>query len=166
MSKVVHLSNEAHAVAKVFCKENGLKMSDWVASLITRAIVVDAPAEPEVISAPPPVIQTVAVVEEEVPTGPKKKKLLRLDEDAAEDDVMPAYSQPPFWVRTVPVMREEISGDLEISEDLEISGDLEVSGDLEAEPGAQEQSVKTGFGGMSSENLGLSVNGGFSPSEG
>ena len=38
MSKVVHLSNEAHAAAKVYCKENGLKMSDWVASLITKAI--------------------------------------------------------------------------------------------------------------------------------
>ena len=47
MSKVVHLSNEAHAAAKVYCKENGLKMSDWVASLITKAICLIQEPEPE-----------------------------------------------------------------------------------------------------------------------
>ena len=52
MSKVVHLSNDAHAAAKAYCKENGLKMSDWVASLITKAICVVQEPTPEPLPAP------------------------------------------------------------------------------------------------------------------
>ncbi len=36
MSKVIHLSEKAHARAKMFCKEHSLRMSDWVASLINE----------------------------------------------------------------------------------------------------------------------------------
>ena len=38
MSKVVHLSDDSHNKAKEFCKDNRLKMSDWVAALIDDAI--------------------------------------------------------------------------------------------------------------------------------
>ena len=44
MSKVVHLSDDAHAQAKDFCRVKGLKMSDWVAGLICQAI--EAGSEP------------------------------------------------------------------------------------------------------------------------
>lgn len=38
MSKVIHLSDDAHNTAKGFCRQHGLKMSDWVAALIADAI--------------------------------------------------------------------------------------------------------------------------------
>ena len=37
MSKVVHISDEAHAKAKAYCKQNDLRMSDWVGELIYQA---------------------------------------------------------------------------------------------------------------------------------
>ena len=41
MSKVIHLSDQAHNNAKNFCKQHGLKMSDWVADLIVDAILTN-----------------------------------------------------------------------------------------------------------------------------
>ncbi|MEZ4270672.1 MAG: hypothetical protein R3C68_04335 [Myxococcota bacterium] len=90
MSKVVHLSNEAHAEAKEFCKEHTLRMSDWVAGLIRQAIdarQVDMP------QATPSIERGVV---------PKKRPLKRLDERPQpqnEDSTMPAYAMPPFWSR-------------------------------------------------------------------
>jgi hypothetical protein len=88
MSKVVHLSDDAHKQAKVFCREKGLKMSDWVATLIGEAIAKG---------------HTDAKVRTLVP---KKRILERLETKsqlqppaqaaAAEEDV-PAYARPPFW---------------------------------------------------------------------
>ena len=84
MSKVVHLSNEAHADAKLWCKARGLKMSDWVGSLILEAIAAEVKEE------------EVAPVEET--QAPRKKALPRLDEQSqAGNDGTPVYSQPPFW---------------------------------------------------------------------
>lgn len=88
MSKVVHLSDEAHQQAKVFCKERGLKMSDWVATLIHGAIA-DGRTDTDARS-----------------LVPKKRILERLEAKiqpqpqvhvpAPEEDV-PAYARPPFW---------------------------------------------------------------------
>jgi len=80
MSKVVHLSDDAHARAKDFCKENKLRMSDWVASLIDEAISR----------------RKVDTVAREV--VPRKKPLMRAPEpQAAPEEGVPAYAAPPFW---------------------------------------------------------------------
>ncbi len=111
MSKVVHLSNEAHAAAKAYCKENGLKMSDWVASLITKAICFIQEPEPEPVPVPAQPLPTqpmsiaAAVAQhqaaqapvEETPPGIRKKRLNRFDEEPVVEDAVPAYARPPFW---------------------------------------------------------------------
>lgn len=52
--KVVHLSDDAHELAKAYCKDSGMKMSDWVAMLIKRAV------DPAQVQAPSAVQHTVA----------------------------------------------------------------------------------------------------------
>jgi hypothetical protein len=80
MSKVVHLSDDAHRRAKEFCKQQGLRMSDWVATLIDEA-VSQGRADDNV---------RVFV--------PKKKILERLDTKPQTDDSgVPVYAKPPFW---------------------------------------------------------------------
>ena len=122
MSKVVHLSNDAHAAAKAYCKENGLKMSDWVASLITKAICVVQEPAPEPIPAPvqalapaQPMSIAAAVAEhqaaqaalaQEVEPASRKKRLARFDEEPLPDDGIPAYAKPPFWARTASTTEE------------------------------------------------------------
>ena len=87
MSKVVHLSNDAHALAKVYCKSRGLKMSDWVGSLIIDAI--SAQEEPKQPEQP----QDVSL--------PRKKQLPRMDETIQSTaDGVPVYAQPPFWAKS------------------------------------------------------------------
>lgn len=81
MSKVVHLSDEAHNKAKNFCKEQGLRMSDWVAALIENAIAGSAPQQA-------PVAGVVAVT--------KRKDLKRFEEPEARE-VAAVYEAPPFW---------------------------------------------------------------------
>ena len=89
MSKVVHLSDKAHRRAKEFCKLHGLKMSDWVATLIDEAVDKG---------------RTDVKVRGMVP---KKKILDRLEQVAVEaeaqeevevEEKAPAYARPPFWV--------------------------------------------------------------------
>jgi len=82
MSKVVHLSDDAHVRAKDFCKDNGLRMSDWVASLIDQAIAGGAP-----MVVPQPGVAAV----------PKRKSLRRLEEVQNREDVEAVYAAPPFW---------------------------------------------------------------------
>ena len=87
MSKVVHLSNDAHALAKVYCKSRGLKMSDWVGSLIIDAI--SAQEEPKQPEQP----QDVSL--------PRKKQLPRMDDSVQSTaDGVPVYAQPPFWAKS------------------------------------------------------------------
>ena len=97
MSKVVHLSNDAHALAKVYCKSRGLKMSDWVGSLIIDAI--SAQEEPKQPEQP----QDVSL--------PRKKQLPRMDDSVQSTaDGVPVYAQPPFWAKsTVPAESEEVA---------------------------------------------------------
>ncbi|OGQ91658.1 MAG: hypothetical protein A2289_19400 [Deltaproteobacteria bacterium RIFOXYA12_FULL_58_15] len=80
MSKVVHLSEEAHIRAKDFCKLHSLRMSDWVATLIDEAI-------------------TKGRTDTNVRTlVPKKKILEKLEAKPQMDDAgVPVYSRPPFW---------------------------------------------------------------------
>ena len=81
MSKVVHLSDEAHAKAKDFCKKHSLRMSDWVAGLIENAI-----SQGQVDTSKAPVA--------------KKKPLQRIEEGGGKvEEDQPAYAAPPFWAR-------------------------------------------------------------------
>ena len=100
MSKVVHLSNDAHALAKVYCKSRGLKMSDWVGSLIIDAI--SAQEEPKQPEQP----QDVSL--------PRKKQLPRMDDTVQSTaDGVPVYAQPPFWAKsTAPVESEEVAAEV------------------------------------------------------
>jgi hypothetical protein len=105
MSKVIHLSEQAHNNAKNFCKQHALKMSDWVADLIADAIVnnrvnprsgVSSSSVPR--AAPPASPPPAAPVTPAIP----KKKLERIDEVATTgtvDDV-PPWAAPPFWAKT------------------------------------------------------------------
>ena len=117
--KVVHLSDDAHELAKAYCKDSGMKMSDWVAMLIKRAVEpqpqVTAPAPAPVMSHPairevaprPPeqrstsftqpsfTAQTSSVASSS--SLPKKKPMLR--ELSSDEDSVPVYAQPPFWAR-------------------------------------------------------------------
>ncbi len=88
MSKVIHLSDDAHNKAKAFCKEHSLKMSDWVASLI--AIAIDSGAPPQ----PAPSSNVRALVQ-------KKKHVERYEEEPQNTpDGLPVYASPPFWAAT------------------------------------------------------------------
>ena len=83
MSKVVHLSDDAHRRAKEFCKVHGLRMSDWVTTLIDEAVSKG---------------RTDTNVRTLVP---KKKILERLDATPQIDDTgVPVYAKPPFWKRS------------------------------------------------------------------
>ena len=117
--KVVHLSDDAHELAKAYCKDSGMKMSDWVAMLIKRAVEpqpqVTAPAPAPVMSHP--AIREVAprmpeqrpasfnassfgssaAASASNPSLPKKKPMLR--ELSSDEDQVPVYAQPPFWAR-------------------------------------------------------------------
>jgi hypothetical protein len=89
MSKVIHLSDDAHNKAKAYCKEQGLKMSDWVASLIDTAISSGIGAiTPE--------------FDDNVRALVQKKKVLEHYEETPQiaDDGLPVYAAPPFWVST------------------------------------------------------------------
>ena len=90
MSKVVHLSDDAHAKAKEYCRKHGYKMSDWVASLIDQSISVDHRPD----AAPEPAETNVRAF------VPRKKVLQRLDDTTQTgEDGVPLYAQPPFWKR-------------------------------------------------------------------
>ena len=92
MSKVVHLSNDAHAKAKMFCKSHGLKMSDWVGTLIFKAIHSEEVSNNREVKVATPL--------------PKKKKLPKMEEDVV--DGTPIYAKPPFWAsNSVSISNEE-----------------------------------------------------------
>jgi len=81
MSKVVHLSDNAHRRAKEFCSQHGLKMSDWVATIIDEA-VEKGKSDTNVRG-----------------LVPKRKILERLERVPASniEEAAPVYSRPPFW---------------------------------------------------------------------
>lgn len=81
MSKVIHLSDDAHNRAKAFCKMHGLKMSDWVAGLIDAAAT-----RPASVTTGGHVLGMV----------PKKKFVERPFVDGANEE-LPVYAAPPFW---------------------------------------------------------------------
>jgi hypothetical protein len=120
MSKVVHLSDDAHNLAKDYCAKLGVKMSDWVADLITRSITgASAPARSAAGASSakpaPAVSQTPASAQPmsrsapaaKVPDRvtqsalvPKKKPIVRLEVRPQTDESgVPAYAAPPFWAR-------------------------------------------------------------------
>lgn len=80
MSKVVHLSDSAHRRAKEFCRLHGLKMSDWVATLVNEAV-------------------DKGRTDTKVRTLVPKKKILEKLESVAqvEEPEVPVYAKPPFW---------------------------------------------------------------------
>jgi hypothetical protein len=85
MSKVIHLSDDAHNKAKEFCRQHELKMSDWVAGLIAAAITHgDASVESAVNN-----VRSLVS---------KKKFIEHVDEaPAMGEDGLPVYASPPFW---------------------------------------------------------------------
>lgn len=90
MSKVIHLNDDSHVRAKLFCKEHGLRMSEWVAQLIDEAISQNK-SEPD----------TRATVS-------SRKPLKRLnDRPQTSSDGQPVYAQPPFWAKVAPPPTEE-----------------------------------------------------------
>ena len=92
MSKVIHLSNEAHGLAKQYCKSKGLKMSDLVGALSMDAVSASEPKE-----VPEPVVEPQPVVVEQS-NAPKKKKLPSIDDSPqVSQDGTPVYEKPPFW---------------------------------------------------------------------
>jgi len=123
MSKVVHLSDDAHNLAKDYCTKLGVKMSDWVADLIIRAITgtlpnprpaqaaTPAPIKPVHHPAsppeppPPPANRTAPAAKTAEHTaasssGAKKKPIVRLEVKPQTDEAgVPAYAAPPFWSR-------------------------------------------------------------------
>ncbi len=106
MSKVVHLSEEAHAEAKTFCKARGLKMSDWVASLIIDA-VSGKPGAPQVEKAIPTPVPVVRAA-----SSSRKKLLPRLDgpRELIDEDI-PELSAPPFWAPLKTPSEDQDDGD-------------------------------------------------------
>lgn len=128
--KVVHLSDDAHELAKAYCKDSGMKMSDWVAMLIKRAVdPVPAPAAMQHTVAPAPTVMHPAIREPVrethaqvmMPTNHNppmsarpqsngndeglrslqpKKKPMLRELSSENDDVVPVYAQPPFWARS------------------------------------------------------------------
>lgn len=100
MSKVIHLSDNAHNAAKNFCKQHGLKMSDWVADLVADAIQnnrVDPRTAPR--PTPPAPVQTQAP---QASSGPPKKRLEQINERPAPSSgviasEVPPWAAPPFW---------------------------------------------------------------------
>ena len=112
MSKVVHLSDEAHDKAKLYCKKRGLKMSDWVAQLIDATVDGDETPSVRLVSTAPPIPPPRTPPEPARPIEvndaeghlrsfvPKKKSLERVDEaPQTSQDGMPLYAEPPFWVK-------------------------------------------------------------------
>lgn len=94
MSKVIHLSDEAHAKAKAFCREHGLKMSDWVANLIDTAMQ-GGEVTPIVVP------QQANNKDSNVRALVQKKKQLEAYEEQPQvaDDGLPVYAAPPFWAK-------------------------------------------------------------------
>lgn len=119
MSKVVHLSDQAHTKAKAYCQLRGLKMSEWVAALIDRATEDAASSSP---LAPPEMIPG-AIGEISQGTGSSSPNLRSREVASNEvnayqalvqkkklpsavagvqnmaDNSTPIYEAPPFWAR-------------------------------------------------------------------
>ena len=76
-TKVVHLSAEAHALARLYCQKHNLKMSHWVAGLIAHGSA-----------------------QEDDAARVSRKVLPRMSEAETEADAAdngPAFAAPPFW---------------------------------------------------------------------
>ena len=113
MSKVVHLSDQAHNKAKAFCQPRALKMSEWVASLIDHATQENKSEmdEPAGSTPQPPITMTEPVVADAMrnqaasePTDlhamvPKKKLVSPPVMPTMSDAALPVYEAPPFWAR-------------------------------------------------------------------
>lgn len=115
MSKVVHLSDHAHNKAKAYCQTRGLKMSEWVASLIDGA--TDSQLDPQ--QPPHTVSGTIDPSQRQAPSAPnlrasdvdtatapyqalvQKKKLASsvAPVQSLTDNATPIYEAPPFWAR-------------------------------------------------------------------
>jgi len=119
MSKVVHLSDQAHNKAKAYCQRRGLKMSEWVASLIDRAtegkLDNDPTPSPEISSG---TLGDVGPQASAMPSGSlrasemapevgpyqalvQKKKLTQTvpTVQSLPESTTPIYEAPPFWAR-------------------------------------------------------------------
>lgn len=96
MSKVVHLSDDAHARAKSHCQRAGLKMSEWVAALIERA-TAERPAQIDPAGDAAPPVPPTKVDAPARRVGPGVRAAAGGDEP---DAALPLYAAPPFWARS------------------------------------------------------------------
>lgn len=86
--KVIHLSDEIHSKMTSFCKEHNLVASQWVESLINRAVDNDPPLFDKDGNLNKEM--TKAVMTEIV----KKKEQPQSQPSSSSDD---PWSRPPFW---------------------------------------------------------------------
>jgi len=119
MSKVIHLSDQAHNKAKAYCQRRGLKMSEWVASLIEQATKDQVDNSPTPSSGMPsdslgeigPTASalpsnTLRASEATADLDPyqalvQKKKLTQTVPavQSLPESATPIYEAPPFWAR-------------------------------------------------------------------
>lgn len=119
MSKVVHLSDHAHNKAKAFCQTRGLKMSEWVASLIDGATdgrndvgtlppsqMASGSIDPTHQPSQTPNAPTIRASDVDTDGAPyqalvQKKKLATAVStvQSLPDNSAPVYEAPPFWAR-------------------------------------------------------------------
>jgi hypothetical protein len=85
MSKVVHISEQAHGRAKDFCRRHQTPMSDWVNALIEAATDASVPA---------PRLSGLGITVDVV----KKKRIDPLLAQEVPADGVQAYASPPFWL--------------------------------------------------------------------
>jgi len=112
-TKVIHLADEVHDMAKKHCTECGMRMSDWVASLIRKEItVLDKTPQVQLpiskiqqpVPLPVAVIQPSPrlVLEEKIRSIPQPRKrpvhTVPAEEQTSEA-VVAAFSAPPFWAQ-------------------------------------------------------------------
>lgn len=113
MSKVVHLSDQAHNKAKAYCQPRGLKMSEWVASLIDEATqegscepgeALTPTSQPSIGLAEPVVAEVMRNQAASEPADlhamvPKKKLASPPVVPTITESALPVYEAPPFWAR-------------------------------------------------------------------
>ena len=110
MSKVVHVSDDLHLELKKFCKERGLRMSEWVMNLVKTAMRQDRDADgiptitPRAITSAPREVTAPSLVSAPplaaAPRPPMtKRKPIQKYERPTPADLEEIYSAPPFWER-------------------------------------------------------------------
>jgi hypothetical protein len=81
-TKVIHLSNEVHALAKEHCAKMGVLLKEWAERALQSTIEREDPSRK---------LQTFSYVQ--------KKPLTELNHMGENDDGIKQWELPPFWER-------------------------------------------------------------------